>query len=73
MRYRNHCLLTILLTIVNRALRSTAGRSALNLLPTCRMKLALGPGGETDQDDSHFMRCMNEVKSKRMTYVEGLQ
>jgi hypothetical protein len=37
------------------------------------MQLALKAGGDTENDHSHFERCMNEAKSKRMTYVEGLQ
>lgn len=37
------------------------------------MQLALRAGGDTDHDHSHFMRFMSEAKSKRMTYVEGLQ
>jgi hypothetical protein len=37
------------------------------------MQLALRAGGDTENDHSHFMRCMSEAKAKRMTYVEGLQ
>jgi hypothetical protein len=30
-------------------------------------------GGDTQNQHSHFCRCMAEAKSRRMTWVEGLQ